>query len=112
MVAGAGVGVWSERRYPLAAVGLARRFLLVILYVLVPIVIFFNLASASISLDNGIGIGIAWVNLAIVAVVTWFFAARVLRLSNPQTGAVICAVLVSNTAYLGYPLTVALLGRD
>jgi predicted permease len=112
MVAGAGIGVWSERRYPLAAVGLARRFLLVILYALVPIVIFFNLAAASISLDNGIGIALGLLNLALVSVVTWFFAARVLRLSRPQTGAVICSVLVANTAYLGYPLTVALLGRD
>jgi predicted permease len=112
MVAGAGIGVWSERRYPLAAVGLARRFLLVILYALVPIVIFFNLAAASISLDNGIGIALGLLNLVLVSVVTWFFAARVLRLSRPQTGAVICSVLVANTAYLGYPLTVALLGRD
>jgi predicted permease len=112
MVAGAGIGVWSERRYPLAAVGLARRFLLVILYALVPIVIFFNLAAASISLDNGIGIALGLLNLALVSVLTWFLAARVLRLSRPQTGAVICSVLVANTAYLGYPLTVALLGRD
>lgn len=112
IVAGAGIGVWSEQRYPRAAVGLARKFLLVILYVLVPIVIFFNLASASISLDNGIGIALALVNLALVSTITWFFATRVLHLSRPQTGAVICAVLVANTAYLGYPLTVALLGHD
>jgi predicted permease len=112
MSAGAGAGVWSERRYPDAAVGLARKFLLVILYVLVPIVIFFNLASASISLDNAIGIVLALVNLTLVATATWFFATRVLHLSRPQTGAVICSVLVANTAYLGYPLTVALLGHD
>ena len=112
IVAGAGIGVWSEQRYPRAAVGLARKFLQVILYVLVPIVIFFNLASASISFDNGIGICLALLNLALVSTVTWFFATRVLHLSGPQTGAVICAVLVANTAYLGYPLTVALLGHD
>jgi predicted permease len=111
-VLGAGVGVWSERRYPEAAIAAARRSLLVILYVLVPVVIFFNLASASISLDNGLGIGVALVNLALVGTLTWFVATRVLKLSNPQTGAVICSVLVANTAYLGYPLTVALLGHD
>ena len=54
---GAGVGVWSERRYPEAAVAAARRSLMVILYALVPVVIFFNLASASISLDIGWGSG-------------------------------------------------------
>ncbi len=35
-----------------------------------------------------------------------------LRLGRPQTGAVICAAIVANTTYLGYPLTIALLGRD
>ncbi len=112
MIGGAAVGVWSERRYPAAAVGLARRFLLVILYVLVPIVIFFNLASASIGLDNAVGIGIGLVNLTLVATLTWFAATRLLRLSRAQTGAVICSVLIANTTYLGYPLTVALLGQD
>jgi predicted permease len=112
MVAGAGVGVTAERRRPREAVALARRLLLVMLYVLVPPVIFFNLASASISVDNAVGIGIALVNMALVGVAVWFVASRLLRLSPPQTGAVICAAIVANTTYLGYPLTVALLGRD
>jgi predicted permease len=112
MVVGAGIGVESERRRPKEAVALARRLLLVMLYVLVPPVIFFNLAAASISVDNGIGIGVALLNTALVGVATWFVAARLLRLSAPRTGAVICAAIVANTTYLGYPLTVALLGRD
>src|SRR3954463_2449806 len=112
MVAGAGVGVWSEKRRPQAAVGVARKLLMVMLYVLVPPVIFFNLAAASISVDNGIGIGIALLNMALVGAAIWFVAARLLRLGRPQTGTVICAAIVANTTYLGYPLTVALLGRD
>lgn len=112
MIAGAGIGVWSERRYPQAAVALARRFLLVILYVLVPFVIFFNLARASISLDNAVGIVLGLVNLTLVSVLVWFAATRLLHLTRAQTGAVICSALVANTAYLGYPLTVALLGHD
>jgi predicted permease len=112
MLAGAGVGVWSERRRPREAVALARRLLLVILYVLVPFVIFFNLASASISLDNGLGILLGLVNLVLVGVLAWLASTRLLRLSSPQAGAVIVSALVANTAYLGYPLTVALLGHD
>ncbi|MGN6217485.1 MAG: AEC family transporter, partial [Solirubrobacterales bacterium] len=102
----------SERRRPQEAVALARKLLLVMLYVLVPPVIFFNLAAASISVDNEIGIGIALVNMALIGIVVWLVASRLLRLSRPQTGAVICAAIVANTTYLGYPLTVALLGRD
>lgn len=112
MVAGAGVGVWSERRRPREAVALARRLLMVILYVLVPPVIFFNLASASISIDNALGLGLGLFNMALVGFLTWLVATRLLRLGRPQTGAVICAAIVANTTYLGYPLTVALLGRD
>src|ERR1700761_1598303 len=112
IVAGTAVGVGAEHRYPTAAVGLARRFLRVILYVAVPIVIFFNLAVAKISLDNAVGIGIAWINLTLVGVIVWFVAARVLKLSRIQTGAIVVSVLVANTGYLGYPLTVALLGHD
>lgn len=112
MVLGAGVGVESERRRPKEAVALARKLLLVMLYVLVPPVIFFNLAASSISVDNAVGIGIALVNMALVGAVAWLVASRVLRLSPPQTGAVICGAIVANTTYLGYPLTVALLGRD
>jgi predicted permease len=112
MVAGAGVGVWGERRYPRDAVALARRLLLVIFYVLVPVVIFFNLASVSISVDNGIGIGLALITMTLVGTVAWLFASRLLRLPRPQVGAVICAAIVANSTYLGYPLTVALLGRD
>lgn len=112
MVAGAGTGVWAEVRRPQEAVALARRLLLVMLYGLVPPVIFFNLAAASISVDNAVGIGIALVNMTLVGIVVWFVAARLLQLGRPQTGAVICAAIVANTTYLGYPLTVALLGRD
>jgi hypothetical protein len=80
--------------------------------VLLPIVIFFNLARISISLDNGIGLLLALFNLTLVGIVVWLVASRVLHLSRPQTGAVIVCVLVANTGYLGYPLTVALLGHD
>jgi predicted permease len=112
IVAGTTIGVGAEHRYPTAAVALARRFLRVILYVMVPIVIFFNLAKASISLDNAVGIGLGLVNLTLVSVIVWFVASRVLHLNRAQTGAVMVSALVANTAYLGYPLTVALLGHD
>src|SRR6201994_2301300 len=112
IVAGTAVGVGAEHRYPTSAIALARRLLKVILYVAVPIVIFFNLAKASISLDNAVGILLALATMVLIGIFAWFVASRVLGLSRPQTGAVIVAATVSNTTYLGYPLTVALLGHD
>jgi predicted permease len=112
IIAGTAVGVGAEHRYPNAAVALARRFLKVILYVAVPIVIFFNLAKASITVDKGAGLVLALLMMVLIGLFAWFVASRVLGLSRPQTGAVIVAATVSNTTYLGYPLTVALLGHD
>lgn len=106
------IGVWSEKRWPQGAAHASRRALVLLLYVLVPPVIFFNLAKAEIDLAHGVGIGLALVAVTIAGLVTWWVASRVLALSRPQTGAVLVAVLSVNTGYLGYPLAVALLGRD
>ena len=112
IVVSVAVGVASERRWPLAAGHAARRALVLLLYVLLPPVIFFNLAKAEIDLAQGVGLGLALLAVSIAGFVTWWVATRVLELSRPQTGAVLVAVLSVNTGYLGYPLTVALLGRD
>ncbi len=112
IVVGTGVGVWAERRRPAAAASAARRLLVLMLYVLIPPVIFFNLASAHIDVDHGVGIVLGIVAVALSGVLAWWVATRFLRLSRPRAGAVVCAVLSVNSAYLGYPLTIALLGRD
>ncbi len=111
IVVAVAVGVWSERRWPLGAANAARKALLILLYALLPPVIFFNLAKAEIDLSHAVGIGLALVAVSLAAVFTWWMASRVLRLPRHQVGAVIVAVLSVNTGYLGYPLTVALLGR-
>jgi hypothetical protein len=106
------VGIVAERRRPQRAVTAARGAMSVILYVLLPPVIFFNLAAAEIDLDHGFGLVFAWLAVAVVAVAVWWFCNRVLRLASFQTGAVLVVVLAVNSGYLGYPLTIALLGRD
>jgi predicted permease len=80
--------------------------------VLLPPVIFFNLAKAEIDSSHAVGLVLALVAVALSALLTWWVASRVLRLPRHRTGAVLCAVLSVNTGYLGYPLTIALLGRD
>ncbi|MBS1678956.1 MAG: AEC family transporter [Actinobacteria bacterium] len=112
IVAGTAVGVGAEHRRPTAAVALARRLLRLILYFGVPFIIFFNLARAQISVDNGVGLLLALVAVALVGAFAWFVSSRVLKLSRSRTGAVMVAAILANTTYLGYPLTVALLGHD
>jgi malate permease and related proteins len=106
------VGVWAERRRPDAAAHAARQILVLMLYVLIPPIIFFNLAAAEIDLDHGVGIVLGLLASTLAAALAWWVAERALGLGRPQTGAVVCTVLSVNTGYLGYPLTVALLGRE
>jgi predicted permease len=80
--------------------------------VLLPPVIFFNLAAADLDLTHSVGLGLALIAASLAALFAWWMASHVLRLPRPQVGAVVTAVLSVNTGYLGYPLTVALLGRD
>jgi len=82
------------------------------LYGLVPPVIFFNLAAADVDLEDGAGLGLGLVAMVLAGLAVWVLASRVLHLPRYRTGAVISAVLCVNTGYLGYPLIVALLGRD
>ncbi len=112
IVVAVAAGVSAERRRPAAAGLAARRSLLLILYVLLPPVIFFNLAASEVDVRHGVGLGLGLVAVSLAALLVWWVASRVLQLPRPQTGAVISAVLCVNTGYLGYPLTVALLGRD
>jgi len=107
-----GIGIWAERRWPEGAANAARKSLVVLLYLLLPPVIFFNLAAADIDLDHGLGLGLALIAVAIAALLAWWVASRVMKLPRYQVGAVVCVVLSVNTGYLGYPLTVALLGSD
>jgi predicted permease len=106
------VGVWAERRKPRAAAGAARRSLTLMLYALLPPVIFFNIASSNIDVSHGVGLLLGLLASSLGALAAYLLASRVLRLSRARTGAVVCTVLSVNTGYLGYPLTVALLGRD
>jgi predicted permease len=112
IAAATAVGVWAERRRPRAAAGAARRSLTLMLYVLLPPVIFFNIASSHIDVSHGVGLLLGLLASSLGALTAYLLSSRVLHLSRARTGAVVCTVLSVNTGYLGYPLTVALLGRD
>jgi malate permease and related proteins len=105
-------GIGSELRWQDQAGALARKTLVALLWVLVPFVTFFNLARAHVSLDDGIGLGLAYVAISIAGVTAYLVATRVLKLPRASAGAVITCAMVANTAYLGYPLIVAVLGSD
>jgi len=112
IVVSATLGFRLERQRGVAVAYLARRSLIVLLYTVLPFVTFFNLARADIDVDNGVGLILAYVAVIGAAVAAWAIASRLEHLSRPAVGAVISSVIVANTGYLGYPMTVELLGSD
>lgn len=112
IVVSALVGAGAERRYGQRTRALARRLLDVVLWLLLPPVAFLAVARLEFGGGVGVGLGLAYVELAVVGTLAWLVGARLLGLPRPAVGALIIAVVLANTGYLGLPLSVALLGID
>jgi predicted permease len=106
------VGVVADRRRHLAADRLARRLMDGLLWVLLPIVAFVNMAALKVTPQVGAGIGFAYIGLAVTLALAWALGTHVLNLSRPAVGALMVSAGLANTGYLGLPFTAALLGFD
>jgi predicted permease len=103
-------GVEAERRAGARAGVWARRILTFLLYVVMPIVAFFNIARLEISADIGGGILLGWIALALAALVGWLTARRLLHLPPPSAGVLAIVGLQANTGLMGLAVVGALLG--
>jgi predicted permease len=108
-VAAMSTGVVAERRVEWAR-ALAHRTLEAMLYVLVPFVSYVNIAHLRISVSSGVGLGLGWLTIVLVAAVAWAVGRWVLHLERRRLGAVVCCVVITNTGYLGNPIVNDLLG--
>jgi len=106
------VGIRAERRWPERAGPGSRRSLVILLYFVIPPIVFVNLARADFTIGAGVGLGLGLVTVSLVGVVAWLIAVPLLKLSRPVAGAVICCSVTSNTGYLGYPMVLTLMGGD
>ena len=104
-------GVVADRSR-LPAERLAHRLMDALLWVLLPVVAFFNMAALDLTVRVGAGIGFAYVALLAVLGLAWVIGAKVLGLAPAGTGALMVAAALANTGYLGLPLNAALLGFD
>jgi predicted permease len=105
-------GVEAERRRGAQAGRWARRILTFLLYVVMPIVAFFNMARLDVSADLGVGIALGWVALVLTALIGWLIGRKLLRLPPPSAGVLAICGLQANTALLGLAVVAALLGFD
>lgn len=112
IAAAVAAGIATHRHHGDRAARLSRRILALMLNVLVPPVVFFNLARFELTADVGLGLVLAWISVVAVGLLAHQVATRGLRLDRPQAGTLINAALHPNTGYLGLPVCAAALGTD
>lgn len=103
-------GAVAERRWGAGAQAAARRVLDLMLWVLAPVVVFFNVARLDVDVDNTVGVALGWASLVLVGLAAWLVVGRWLHRPRPVTGAAIACSIQANTGYFGLPLTIAALG--
>jgi malate permease and related proteins len=103
-------GVEAEKRAGARAGVWARRILTFLLYVVMPLVAFFNIARLEV--DVGVGIPLGWTALVLTALIGWLIGKRLLRLATPSAGVLAIVGLQANTGLMGIAVAGALLGFD
>ena len=112
IAAATAVGVALERRFGDGADRAARRAMWLMLWVLLPIVAFFNIAALEITARVGAGIGFGYAALGGALAVAYLLGTYVFRLPRASVGALMLASGFANTGYLGLPFSAALFGFD
>jgi predicted permease len=109
VIASTAVGVAADRRTG-SAVRVSQLCLAAMLYALVPYVAFVSFAHLKLTVGAAVGLLAAWTGLCLAGYLA-YLAGRSLGLPRRSLGALVIAVMIVNTGYLGYPVSVALLGH-
>jgi hypothetical protein len=112
IVAATAIGVGTEHRWPAGATRLVGRLMKIVLWVVMPIAVFFNLAALHFDAGVGLGLAFAYVAVAITLFLAYAVGTWVLRLPRQWVGALMCVSVFGNTGYLGLPFNAALFGFD
>ncbi|MCX6386044.1 MAG: AEC family transporter [Solirubrobacterales bacterium] len=103
-------GLWAEHHHADQSRRMAHSSLSLMLYLIVPLIIFLSTVGLKFTTNIAGGIGLAILAVAVVGVIAWLVARGPLRLDRPSTGSVIASTIQVNSAFLGLPVTAALLG--
>ena len=110
MIAATAVGFFLENRIGERADTLGKRIVWLMLWVIAPPIVFFNIASLELSAEVGAGIAYGYAGQLVALAVAYVVGSRVLRLSRPALGALMIGAGFANTMYLGLPFVAALFG--
>lgn len=111
IAAATAAGFALEHRIGERADGIGKRIVWLMLWVIGPPVVFFNIAALELSAEVGAGIAYGYAALALCLALAYVVGAHVLHLSRPCVGALMVACF-ANTGYLGLPFVAALFGPD
>lgn len=112
ILASTAVGAGAEHRFGERAQRFSRGLIDVMVRALLPFIVFFVVARLHLGGGVGIGLLLAFAELAIVGTLAAQIGARVLKLPRASVGTMILLVILANTGYLGIPLSAALLGHE
>lgn len=112
MTAATAVGVFAARRRPAEADRAARNTMSFVLWVLIPVVMFFALVRFEFTTEIGTALGVGLFANIVVVSLAYLIGTYVLRSPRAVVGTIMTCALLGNTAYLGYPFVVAALGFD
>lgn len=96
---------------PESSEAFAKRLMDFVLWVIIPPLLFFNLAHYEFTAQTGKALALAWLGSLLLLGLAFLVAHR-LPLTRPQIGAFVCCAVMGNTAYLGYAFAGAALGTD
>ncbi len=112
MAASVAIGMLVAGRMPARADRISDSTMDFVLWVLIPVVLFFNLVRLEFTTELGAALGVAFAANLAAAATAWLAGTKLLREPRPTVGALMNCALLGNTAYLGYPFVVAALGFD
>lgn len=107
----AGFGV-EHRLGELRSQAVANRVMQLMLWILLPPVVFFNIADLHLTAGVGLGVVFGWVGMGAAMLAAYAIGTWVLHLSRPSVGVLMLTAGLGNTGYLGLPFTAALFGLD
>ncbi len=112
MTVATAVGVYASKRRPEQADRAARNTMDFVLWVLLPVVLFFMLVRFEFTAEIGLALGIGLAANVVVVGLAYVIGTHVLHASRAVVGTIMACSVLGNTAYLGYPFVAAALGFD
>jgi len=112
VVASTATGLAAQPRLGGRAEAASDLLLRVVLWVVFPVVAFFNVAALHFRAEVVAGIAYGWASVAVGGLAAYLVGRFLLNLSRPALGALVLVGGFGNTGLLGLPFQAALFGRD